>query len=69
MDTRLSTKLEVVLSDIEDEIKKLLREKSFYLQLGRKDYAAYPEGQALVKLTSLAINLRYEIDALKKHGF
>lgn len=66
MEPLLSAKLEIVLSDVEEQIKRLLHEKSFYLELRRKDYAACNEGQMLVKLTTLAINLRYEIDSLQK---
>jgi hypothetical protein len=68
MDAKLSDRLESSLSDVEREIKLYLREKSFYLELRRKDYAAGIEGQTLVNLTTLAINLRYEISWLKKIG-
>ena len=68
MEGQLSTKLELLLLDVENEIRILLREKSFYLEFRRKDYAAGIEGQTLVNLTTLAINLRYEIAWLKKIG-
>ena len=68
MAQKLSDKLQSALNDVEIEIKKYLRENTFYLEFRRKDYAACEQGQILQHLTIIAINLDYEIKTLRKLG-
>lgn len=68
MKMKLSQQLEHLRASVESEIQEYIEANNFYLEMHRKDYAANEQGQALLKLTSLAINISYEIDALKKHN-
>ena len=65
---KLSGKLESMLKEVEKEISKFLDDHAFYLEFKNKSWAACPSGQTLLALTTLAINLKYNIETMKKHG-
>lgn len=65
---KLSQKLVKTLVEVELEIERYVFEQKFYLEFRSKAWAACPQGQALMSLTILATNLRYDIETLRKHG-
>jgi len=65
---KLSHKLILTLQSIEEEIAKYIEDNRFYLEFKNKGWASCSQGQALMTLTNLATNLRYEIQSIKKHG-
>jgi hypothetical protein len=68
MEQRLSSKLENILFQIERKTVAYIEENQFYLEFKSKHWAACPQGQALMTLTIIATNLRYEIESLRRRG-
>ena len=65
---KLSQKLVKTLVEVELEIERYIVEHKFYLDFRNKAWAACPQGQALMSLTILATNLRYNIETLRSHN-
>jgi hypothetical protein len=68
MEHRLSTKLAQLLVDVENEINQYREEQAFFIDVRRKDYATSEQGHALQELTTLAINIGYDIEVLRKYN-
>jgi hypothetical protein len=68
MEQRYSDKLALVLKELETEISKFVRVNDFYLDFEDKSWAACTAGQALLAMTTLAINLKYDIETLRRFG-
>jgi hypothetical protein len=65
---KLSDKLSLSLEDIEVEIRKFITTHEFYLDFCEKSWAACTAGQSLLAMTTLAVNLKYDIEKLKRYG-
>lgn len=62
---KLSNQLILTLRKVEYEISRHIEDNKFYLEFKNKCWASCPQGQDLMALTILAVNLRYEIETIK----
>lgn len=65
---KLSDKLSIALKLVEEEIAKYIEENKFYLDFENKSWASSFNGKALISLNALAINLKHQIETIKKYG-
>jgi len=63
---KLSDKLSLSLEDIETEIRKFIAAHDYYLDFSEKAWAACGAGQSLLAMTTIAVNLKYDIETLKR---
>lgn len=65
----LSNRLANDLIAIEVTIKQYIKDNIFFIDFRQKSWASTVQGQKLVSLVGVAVNLRYIINDLADHGF
>ncbi len=63
-----SSIIENTIKEIELEISSFIDKNEFYLNFKKKSWTSCIAGQSLLALTTLVVNLRYEVEILKKYG-